>query len=314
MTTGRPAQELIQQISMYQEVQSCSGPGMPFIGRAIVLWTFRAALPGEEAQVTWCYVDAISLRLSMSPSTHLRHQLSTTLDNDFNGWGNGPSQPQQDVLDHYVQGLLTPPSTDRLRSSFLAHSYGYHDQQFDIPANNFNFGSNSTINKESAQVSVDTNDNIDNFLANTANVSLVDYNKSLTHWNISHTESLISGPTWVNCATIPSNTPFIESQSETENTLWPIAADPRLINWTRCGDNKGDSDPAKPKDVFTEQNDDKTFPWFHSADNDTNNIYIEDHEPQFRKLSAVEAHMKDPSWMGSDTSLDFSQLVGGLGS
>lgn len=104
--------EHVDQISMYQELQSSSGTRMPFVRRAIVIWTFHKARPNEGAGTTWRYVDPYPPRRScMSPSPHLTHAVTASINETFNAWVDAPIHIQQP----YGQGLVTPPHTGGLQ-------------------------------------------------------------------------------------------------------------------------------------------------------------------------------------------------------
>lgn len=304
MSSVRPAQEFLEQISMYQEIQSCSRPGTPFTRRAIILWTFRAAMPIECSETTWRYVDATSSHRYLSPSSHSSRQLSTTINDSFNAWVDSPSQPQlqqHDLLDPYVHGLVTPPSTAGLRSTFT-EGHGYHDQQFDTTPENFGFGSTATASNESALVGNNITRNIDAYLSNTANVRMTSVDHNPPDWDMNYTELLNPGPAWANYAAIPSNASHFEDEPNATNQPWNMDMDPRLNDWT-------EADATNQKQIYIEQSDNKLLPWLDPLNGETKGIYADADNIQLPKLSPGPTDTKDTTWIGSDSSFDFNQMV-----
>jgi transcriptional enhancer factor len=315
-----PAQEFLHQISMHQEIQSRCVPGMPFIRRAMILWTFRAVLPGETPQTTWRYIDATPPHSCISPSSCSSNQPSA---DNFTTWGDGPSHLQhQDILDPYIHGLISPPSTAGLQSSFGTDDYGYYGRPFNMPPGNMGFGSVSPVDSESPMLDNDMAGSISAFLSNTADVRIDGYDYSPPDWSMSHSESSNPGSTWAGYAAVPSNTPYIEHESELESHSWPIAMDPRLVNWVESRDGKGgwtEMDAEKPKPVYIEQSDDNLMPWLNTANNEPKDIYVDADDVQLPSLSRgglspEPVDLKDPRWTRSDSSFDFNQLVECLGS
>jgi transcriptional enhancer factor len=312
INAARPARELVHQISMYQEVQSCPGPGMPFIRRAIILWTFQAAAPGEVAQTNWRYVDSIPSSSCISPSPHPL-QLSAVMNDNLNAWGGSTSHLQhQDVLDPYVHGLVTPSSTAGLHSSCRAYDFRYPDQGFELPSENFSFESTTTVDGESVLADSVTTRNIESFLSNTTTVDIGDYHHAPPTWSIPYAESVSQGPAWVNYATISPSTAHIEHGSGTGSHSWPIDSDPMLTHWAGYRDVK-DGLPrlnnAKPKHTYIEKGDDKLLPWVDSAGNEFKDISVEDDDGQLPHLSAGATDTTETGWIGNNTGFDFNQLV-----
>lgn len=311
----RPAQEFLLQISMHQEIQSRSMPGMPFIRRAKILWTFRAALPGEAPQTTWRYIDATSPQSCISPSSCSSTQPS--IDN-FTTWGDGQSHLQdKDIIDPYVNGLISPPSTAGFQSSFGTDDYGFYSQAFDMPGN-LGFESLSPVDSEPPMLDSDMARNITAFLSNTADRKIDGYDYSPPDWGMSHSASSNLG-NWPGYAAIPSSAPYIESEMESHS--WPVAMDPRLMNWVESGDGKGEwaeMDTEKPKPVYIEQSDDSLMPWLNTASNEAKEIYANADDIQLPKLSydglsPGPLDLKEPRWTRSDSSFDFNQLAERLG-
>jgi transcriptional enhancer factor len=208
-SNARPAREYVEQISMYQEVQSSSGPRMPFTCRAIIVWTFHQAHDGEGNGTHWRYLDASPpLRLVMSPSPHASHQISASISENFNSWAEAPLSMHQNLMDPFVQGLVTPPNTAGLQSPFDAAGYGgYGGHGFDLPGENLSFVSNNTMDSEATLVDHDTAANIDHFLSN-VNVGLGDYDHGVANWALPVTESFDADPAWANY-NVPSSTPAL---------------------------------------------------------------------------------------------------------
>lgn len=197
----RPAREYVDLISMYQEVQSSAGPGLPFVRRAIILWTFRQASNNERNGTNWRYLDATPpRRMCMSPSPHPTHHVQASMNETFNSWSEPPLHLQHpSMIDPFAQSLATPPHTAALQSPF-APNYTYNSQSYDLPGENLSFVSNTnTIDSESTLVDhSDVTANIDNFLCN-SQVHLNDFEHiepTSQGWTIPVTESFDTDPTW----------------------------------------------------------------------------------------------------------------------
>lgn len=210
---ARPAREYVEQISMYQEVQSSPGPRMPFTRRAIIVWTFHQAHEGEGNGTHWRYLDASpSRRLCMSPSPHVSHHLSASMSENFNSWAETPLL-HQNMLDPFVQGLITPPNTAGLQSLGDANNYGYGGQSFDLPGGNLSFMSSATMDSEGTLVDHDVNSaaNIDHFLSNVnvnGEVGLGVYDHGAAGWALPASENFDADPAWASYS-VPSSTPAI---------------------------------------------------------------------------------------------------------
>jgi len=202
-SSARPAREFVEQITMYQEVQSSPGPRMPFTRRAIIVWTFHQAHEGEGNGTHWRYLDASPpRRLCMSPLPHSSHQISASMSDNFNSWTDTPLSMHQNLMDPFVEGLLTPPNTAGLQSPFDAPNYGYGNS-FDMPGEGLSFASTNTIDSEATLVDHDTAANIDHFLSN---VNVGDYDHNSASWL--PTESFDADPAWANYS-VPSTTPAL---------------------------------------------------------------------------------------------------------
>ncbi|PMD38236.1 TEA-domain-containing protein [Hyaloscypha variabilis F] len=206
-SSARPAREYVEQITMYQEVQSSPGPRMPFIRRAIIVWTFHQAHEGEGNGTHWRYLDACPpRRICMSPSPHSSHHISASIAENFNSWTDTPLSMHQNLMDPFVQGLVTPPHTASLQSPFDEPNYGYGSHSFDIPGENLSFRSNNTMDSEATLVDHDTAANIDHFISD-VNAGLGDYDHHTANW-LPATESFDADPAWANYS-VPSSTPAL---------------------------------------------------------------------------------------------------------
>jgi len=310
----RPARDFVDQISMYQEVQSRSGPDMPFTRRAIILWTFCVARPGEGGQTTWRYLNPTPSRRScMSPSPHPSQILSAVMHENFNAWVDNPLHLQhQNVVDPFLQGPATPANTAGLQPSFAGHDYGYHHQQFDMPAENLSFES-TTIDSESTLVDSNAAANIDSFISG-ATVSIGDYDHNSPHWDVPHTESFDHDPGWANYA-ISSNTPHLEWTPEMRDHAWPDTSDPKHDNWVEDIDinhDWTDDSTVKQGRNYVEQSANKLSPWIDHSDSgikDTYSVANDVHPPQ---LTAGAIDAKEQSWVSGDTGFDFNHLAESL--
>jgi transcriptional enhancer factor len=209
-SNARPAREYVEQISMYQEVQSSPGPRMPFTRRAIIVWTFHQAHGGEGNGTHWRYLDASPpRRLCMSPSPHPSHHLSASMSENFASWAETPLSMHQNLMDPFVQGLVTPPNTAGPQSPFDASNYGYvgGGGTFDLPGENLSFVSNNTMDSESTLVDHDTAAHIDHFLSN-VNTGVGDYDHGAASWVLPATENFDADPAWASYS-VPSSTPAI---------------------------------------------------------------------------------------------------------
>jgi transcriptional enhancer factor len=207
-SNARPAREYVEQISMYQEVQSSPGPCMPFTRRAIIAWTFRQAHDGEENLTHWRYLDASPpRRLCMSPSPHSSHQIKASMPENFNNWAETTLSMHQGLMDPFVQSLVTPPNTAGLQPPFDARGYGYGNQNFDLPGENLSFVSSNTMDSEAMLVDHDTTANIDHFLSS-VNAGLGDYNHNAASWTLTATENFDADLVWTTYS-VPSSKPVI---------------------------------------------------------------------------------------------------------
>jgi len=218
----------VDQISMYQELQSSAGERMPFIRRAILIWTFHKARSGEGNDTTWRYVDPAPPRhMCMSPPPHPNNHDLTNLE-PYNSWPESPLHMQQpNILDSFVQGLATPPHTAGLQSPFDTTGYTYPAQHFDMSNENISFVSHATVDSESTLINeADPTNNIDSFLRNSAGVNMAGYGDVSGHYyehlpsnSVNANELFDADPAWANYS-MPVSTPW-EHSEENRGLAWP---------------------------------------------------------------------------------------------
>ena len=311
MSAERSAEEHLRQVSMCQDIQSSSGPGMPLTRRAIILWTFRATIPGEKAETTWRYIDATPLQYCVSPSSQSSHRLSATTTNGFNSSANSPPKlqaQQRDFLDPFMRGLVTPPSTAGLQSTFAAESYGYHDQQFSIPSENFSFEYNTPSGNEPSLVNNNITANIGAYFTNATNARMDGFHHTHLDWGGMPSGLLPAGPSWTDYMAMPSNTPHTDGESAATSQSWSMDMDPQLAHWTELKYGKDEwieTNTSKQKSTYFEQDDDKPISWLAPVNNDPKDTYVEADDIQLPILHHELTDARDPSWMGSDSSFDF---------
>ncbi|TGO60266.1 hypothetical protein BOTNAR_0148g00040 [Botryotinia narcissicola] len=219
--------EYVDRISMYQELQSSAGERMPFIRRAILIWTFHKARIGEGNDTTWRYVDPAPPRhMCMSQPPH-PHQNIPNLEH-YNSWPESPLHLQQpNLLDSFVQGLATPPHTASLQSPFDTTGYTYPAQHYDMSNENISFVSHATVDSESTLVNeADPTNQIDNFLNNSAGFNMGAYGDVSGHYyghipvnTANANESFDADPAWANYS-VPASTPWEQSE-ENKGLAWP---------------------------------------------------------------------------------------------
>ncbi|TVY39064.1 Conidiophore development regulator [Lachnellula occidentalis] len=274
----KSAREYVDQISMYQAIQSSPSNGHPFETRAIILWTFRKASHGEPNATSWRYLDAAPPRRSvMSPSPHHSSQLSAIMHENFNAFVEPAHQPS--MLDPFPAPLHSP---------FANQGYGYAAPTgFDMPPENLSFSSTVTADSVTSLVG-DTDSNIDHYLANAVvNVNL-DYNHD-AHWHMPTSESFGEDPAWA--YSVPSSTPQItwdvpsdakihEQWNEMEKPTWADDSTPTQKNeWEGSPDKHWAPEleadhisPVKQHDYEMEQSiehslEEKLRPWIDHHSN-----------------------------------------------
>jgi transcriptional enhancer factor len=316
LDTEQPVQEHLQQVSMYQEVQSCFGLGLPFIRRAIILWTFRPVAAGESAETTWRYVDPTLSHSWMSPSSSSSQRPSSVKADNFSTWSTSSPQLQlqhQGVLDPYVRGLVTPPSTAGLQSTFAPENYGYHNLQFNMHPEDLSFASITNTHAEPTLLDNNIATDIDAYLSNASDVRIGYFGHDPTSWNINNTVSVNAGPAWPNYEALPASASQVESESGVTHHGLHMDMDPRLTHWTETKERKGnwtEMNLVKQKALYMEQGDDKLLCWLDPANSEIKDLYVDNtDEGQLPKLSPKPIDTRGLSWIGGDISLDFNQLV-----
>ncbi|KAF8848566.1 hypothetical protein BDZ45DRAFT_605753 [Acephala macrosclerotiorum] len=239
----RPACDFVEQVAMYQEVQSAAGPAMPFIRRAVIIWTFHQTGEGEGNGTNWRYLEPPpARRMCMSPSPHPSHLVSSAMNENFNDWAEAPLHLQQpNMLDPFVQDLATPPQTAGLQSPFGALSgYPFSAPGYNLPIENLSFVSTSTVDSEATLVDHDASAvaNIDHFLSN---VNMADYNQDASTWQLPTTQNFDADPAWA-AYNNPSSTPAV-GWDDSKNHSWPDLPDPKHMNW---------AEETSPKHEWTE--------------------------------------------------------------
>lgn len=322
MGSTRPARDYVDLISMYQEVQSASGPHSPFVRRTIILWTFRQASSSERNGTYWRYVDPapVPRRMCMSPSPHPSHHLQANMNENFNSWSDTPLQLQHpNMLDPFVQGLATPPHTAGLQSPFAAPNYAY-SQSYDMPSENLSFVSTTTVDSDSTLVDSDVTANIDNFLMN-SHVHLKDFEHASQNWQLPGTKNFDANPTWGNY-TVPTTTPVVGWDSNDAKThAWPdLPTDGKSWNYTVEGPgdkeltNHANSSPAKGSVNYIEQTiEQKLLPWVDNqrGPNDIKHNYDGVTLEQIPDISneSATSQLKVQEWEGIHDDFDYAQLA-----
>ncbi|KAH6669450.1 TEA/ATTS domain family-domain-containing protein [Halenospora varia] len=205
---AREVQQLVGEISMFQEVQHAAIPGLPYQRRAVLLWTFRPAPPGSDSSTSWRYLqfDGMGVtgngyggkreplrRTVMSPSPHHSHHLMADMSENFNAFvdnSHSNSQRHNHLLDPF--GLATPPHTASLGPAFCDNQTAYaftatahHGQNFDLPSENLSFVTAGTGSGESESTLVGEEANLDSYLAGGNMVSGLDANVYAEHgWDM----------------------------------------------------------------------------------------------------------------------------------
>ena len=239
----RRARDYIDQISMYQEVQSaarcsecmqgdmnggsrasrctCGGRGYNFETRAIILWTFSKARRGEGS-TTWRHIDLNipPRRVIMSPSPHPNHHIAASMNEHFSSWAETPMHLHpQNMTDHFAQGLATPPNTAGLQSPFVS-GFGYTPNNFDVSHENISFLSHAnTVDIESTMIEENT-PTIDSFLSNTA-VNIGDFDHDSHAWNdMPQTDSFVDADSaWT--YNVPTSTAQMGWENDGKSHAWP---------------------------------------------------------------------------------------------
>ncbi|KAL3422121.1 transcription factor [Phlyctema vagabunda] len=303
----KSARELVDQISMYQELQSSHRPGMPFIRRAIIVWTFQKTRGGEQGTTSWRYLDAAPQRsLIMSPP-HASHHIAATMNENFGTWADTPIDLQtQNIMDPFGAGLVTPPHTAGLQSPFASNTFLQPASQYDMPPEHLSFVSDATADSESTLVNHDTTNNIDSFLSNPA-VNINDYDQTNNSWQIPSAESFDADPSsWANY-TVPSTTPQLpwDSPPKHENSWNESQENPKHHTWV-------DEPNTHEKQHWNSNN---TSPSKHYTDHNNEN----EHPKNYGEVGSVNlpsmnvgtAKNLHHGWVGND-GFDYDHLASRL--
>lgn len=130
------ARAYIEQITMYQELFSCSSPQSPWKRRAIIVWTFNKASAGAKGDASWRYLELSPPRQRVfEPLPGQQHMVSAAMTENFNAWAE-PMPMQEHASQHHssmhpqghfdplMHGLATPPHTAGLHNPY-AGGYPY---------------------------------------------------------------------------------------------------------------------------------------------------------------------------------------------
>jgi transcriptional enhancer factor len=217
----KSAREYVDQISMYQTIQSSPTTAHPFETRAIILWTFRKAPHGEPGATSWRYLNAAPPRRSvMSPSPHHSSQMSAIINDNFNAFAETGHQPS----------MLDPFPTLGVHGPF-PNQFGFAAPVgFEMSPENLSFSSTITADSEATLLG-DTESNIDHYLANSnVNVNL-DYGHDAHIWPAS--ESFGEDPAWANYS-VSSSTPQVGWDAPSDGKIhdhWHDGIDGKHIPW-----------------------------------------------------------------------------------
>lgn len=293
----KSAREYVDQINMYQAIQSSPSIGHPFETRAIILWTFHKASHNEPSATTWRYLDAAPPRRSvMSPSPHHNSQISAIMSENFNAFCDPSHQPS----------MLDPFPAPSMHSPYPSQGYGYTAPTgFEMSPENLSFSSTVTADSENTLV-WDPESNIDHYLANASvNVNL-DYGHD-AQWHLPASESFGEDPAWASYSVPSSSTPQIgwgDAPSDAKindhwhdvekHAPWADESTPTQKNdWEASPDKhqwvpelEADVSPAKQQEYGgLEQSieyciEQKLRPWIenHSAAEDVHDGFAHEHE------------------------------------
>jgi transcriptional enhancer factor len=188
---------LLDEISMYQEVQWSPGPGVPFQRRAMILWTFRQSKDGEESCTTWRYLEMGNRgrHECMSPDLDHNQRLNASMHETFNTSFIGDTL-ETTAMDPFIQshslvnqtGLATPPATAGLQSPFGEHQQPVYalsglgiTNHFNIGGNSLSFESVTSVDNEATLVESNVAGNLDSFIGNN-NASLASFDGGNQEW------------------------------------------------------------------------------------------------------------------------------------
>lgn len=224
--------DLIDQISMYQEVQCSPGLGLPFCRRAIILWTFREEKLGDEGFTTWKLLDtAPNPQRGISASPHTGHTLVPGMHKSFHAWDdshggihagvNPPSMHSQESM-----GMLSPYMTSSthsmisspqpefqshteslIHSPFVPHDFNsFPGPYFDLPPHEptpgMSFASTSQSLSHTPLNTHDTTLHLDEqyLTSNIIGINLGAYSNAAEilsqGWHTSQPGSFVTNPAW----------------------------------------------------------------------------------------------------------------------
>lgn len=267
----KSVREYVDSLCMYQEIRSRVGPRADFIRRAIILWTFRKAKHGEGNHTNWRYLDPLPPRRTcMSPSPHPSHAVTASMNESFNSWTEPSlSIHHSNLLDPFGPGLVTPPHTAGIHSSFPSQSYAYNTMPFGMPTENLSFVSSKTADSESTLVENDVASNIDQFFSNST-VHLTDYDHNSGNWPPAG-ESFEDDPAWATY-TVPTSTPHVTWDSPTKLPAWSGPSDNKLSSWADESSKHHDwaveptVSPSKQPNYLEQAIEQRLVPWAEHHD------------------------------------------------
>jgi transcriptional enhancer factor len=312
---SRPAREYVEQVAMYQEVQSAAALNMPFIRRAVIIWTFHQTREGEGNSTNWRYLDAApARRMCMSPSPHPSHLASSAMNENFNSWAETPLLLQQSMLDPFVQGLATPPQSAGLQPAFGTSPYPFSGSGFDLPVGNLSFISSTTVDSEVTLVDHEASTNIDHFLLN---VNMADYSQDASQdpstWQLPATENFDADPAWA--YTVPSSTPAV-GWDDAKTPAWPDLPDTKNTNWTDDTSSKHEwiepGSPSKQMSYIEQNIEQKLLPWIEGHRDEDSQSILQNESTPLQEVDAnatIHTPKATEEWNHSDDGFDYAGLV-----
>lgn len=231
----KSAREFLDQISMYQAIQSSPSHGRPFETRAIILWTFHKATHGEPSGTTWRYLNAPPPRGTiMSPSPQHSSQLSAIMNENFHVFETG-QQPS----------MLGSFSASGLHSPYANQGFNFAAPAgYEMPSkNNLSFSSAMAADSDGTLVSDTDHNNIDHYLASTSVGVGLDYGGHDAHnWHMPPSESFSDDPAWADYS-VPSTTPQLGAWDASVSNAkipdpWHDALDGKPGSWDQSTPRK----------------------------------------------------------------------------
>jgi transcriptional enhancer factor len=297
----RPVHEYVEQISMFQELQSRPAPGLPFVTRAIFMWTFHEAREGETNHTVWNYLDPSPPRRTvMSPSPHLSQQASAIMNENYHNWAETPMLMQHtNVLDSYSQGLVTPPQTAGLQSPFEVNGYSFPQLSYGLQAENLSFMSTATLDSDSTLVS-DPTANLESFLSN-GPPGLANYEHNEHNWELPVNETFETDPAWASYVA-PASTSGVVWDMDTKTTDWPELPVDNHLEWVDGSSPKNSnqwpgigSSPGKTLASYVDDKlEQKLMPWLpehHEGDVATHDEYSEISDARIAAVAEMDMNI-----------------------